>query len=72
MCQALDELLEDKRLEGRIEGEREGKREGKREGRKAERISIIRRMLREGMDRSLISRITDCTEEELGMAVDSI
>lgn len=71
MCQALDELLEDKRREGRIEGERAGKREGKREGRRTERILIIRRMIQEGMDRSLVSRITECTNEEMELAVNS-
>lgn len=68
MCQALDELLEDKKQEGRIEGEREGKREGS----KAARLSIIRRMIQEGMDRSLISRITDCTEEEMKTVAERI
>lgn len=63
MCQALDELMEDKR--------REGKREGKIAGRKEEKRAIIRRMLQEGMDRALVSRITECTNEEMELAMTS-
>lgn len=59
MCQALDELLEDK------------KREGKKAGRKEERMLIICSMLREGLDSALISKITGCSEEELMMAVNN-
>lgn len=68
MCQALDELLEDKKLEGKQEGRIEGRIEGNSAGRKEERMSIIGLMLQEGMDKSLISRITRCTEEELADA----
>lgn len=57
MCQALDELMEDKK--------REGRREGERKGRKEERQEIIRRMLREGLDRSLINKIMGCSEDEI-------
>ncbi|MBD5524128.1 MAG: hypothetical protein HDR04_06880 [Lachnospiraceae bacterium] len=64
MCQALEELLEDKRLEGK----QEGRIEGNSAGRKEERMSIIGLMLREGLDKSLISRITRCTEQELAVA----
>lgn len=71
MCQALDELMEDKRQEGKKEGKREGRIEGQRKGRKEERISIIGRMLQEGIDRSLIGRITDCTEKELMLAANN-
>jgi len=56
MCQAFDELMEDMRMEGIREGERKG------------RLSIIRQMLAEGMDESLIRRIVRCSEEELAAA----
>lgn len=72
MCQAFDELMEDKRLEGIREGKREGKkvgkREGKREGKKEERIAIIRHMLHEGMDQAIIRRVTKCSKKELAAA----
>ncbi len=67
MCQALDELMEDKRCEGRLEGKREGRLAGKKE----EKTVIINRMLQEGMDRALICRIADCTEEEMELAAGS-
>lgn len=53
MCQAFDELMEDMKMEGIKEGERK------------ERISIIRQMLKEGMDEALIRRISQCSAEEL-------
>ena len=59
MCQALDELMEDKRCEGRLAGKKE------------EKTVIINRMLQEGMDRALICRIADCTEEEMELAAGS-
>lgn len=68
MCQALDELMEDKKWEGKREGKREGMREGKQAGRKEEKRAIIRRMLQEGMDKALIRRVADCTEAEVEMA----
>lgn len=43
-------------------------RRGKEEGREEGRISLISRMLSNGMDRSAILKYTDCTEEELGLA----
>lgn len=43
-------------------------RRGKEEGREEGRISLISRMLSNGMDRSAILQYTDCTEEELGLA----
>lgn len=64
MCQALDELMEDKKQEGK----REGKREGRLAGRKEEKRVIISRMLQEGMDKALIRRVTDCTEAEVELA----
>lgn len=61
MCQAFDELLEDQKKKGRREGKREGKRE--------EKILIIRRMLQEGLDQTLVSKVTKCSQEELSAAM---
>lgn len=58
MCQALDELMEDK------------KHEGKQEGKQEERELIVCRMMQEGLELSLISKITGCSEEELTAAAD--
>ena len=56
MCQAIDELMEDARVEGREEGMAEG------------RLALLSQMLANGMDRMAIQKFTDCTEEELAMA----
>ena len=61
VCKALEELLQDERMEGRSEGILEGERE--------ERISIIRNMIREGLDQEMICRVTGCTTKELSMVV---
>ncbi len=57
MCQAIDELMEDARVEGREEGIKKGMAEG--------RLALLSQMLANGMDRMAIQ---DCTEEELAMA----
>ncbi len=54
VCKALEELLKDERMEG----ERE------------ERISIIRNMVREGLDHEMIRKVTGCTAKEFSMAVE--
>lgn len=56
MCIALDELLADERAEGREEGREEGRAE--------ERSSIIRNMIRQGLEREFICRITRCSQQE--------
>lgn len=56
MCQAIDELMEDARIEGR------------EEGREAGRIFLLRQMIVNGMDRAVIQKYTGCTEEELAAA----
>lgn len=60
MCKAFNDLMKEERCEGRKEGKEEGKRE--------EKIQTIRRMLKEGLDESLISRMTRCTKEDLKAA----
>lgn len=64
MCKAFDDLMKEQERNGK----REGRKEGKREGRKEEKIIIIRRMLKAGLDESIISRTTKCTRKELAMA----
>ena len=56
MCKAFDDLMKEER------------REGKREGRREEKIRIIRQMIKEGLDESLIRKMTKCTKEELAVA----
>ncbi|MCM1201331.1 MAG: hypothetical protein NC312_08880 [Bacteroides fragilis] len=72
MCQAFDELMEDMRQEGIREGEAKGLKagikEGLQEGERKGKISIIRRMLAEGLDETLICRVARCSEEELAAA----
>ena len=72
LCQAFDELMEDKRQEG-IEhgiqqGIKQGMQEGIKEGERKCKISIIRRMLEAGMEGAQIRRITQCSEEEILLA----
>ena len=43
-------------------------RQGRTEGRAEERIFIIRQLQKEGVDEAFISRITNCTKEELAIA----
>lgn len=72
MCKAFQDLMREERQSGKREGIREGKREGvkkgKREGKKEEKLLIIRRMLREGMNKRQIGRLTRCTAKELAEA----
>ena len=68
MCQAFDELMEDKRQEGIEQGIQQGMQEGIKEGERKCKISIIRRMLEAGMEGAQIRRITQCSEEEILLA----
>lgn len=52
MCKALKEMLEDEKIEGRKEGEI------------LERLAIIKKLLREGVDQEFIRRVTGCSQEE--------
>ena len=70
MCKALEELMEDARTAGRREGQASGMSKGERKGKKEERISIIRNMQREGMDRALIVKLTGCTSKEFALAAE--
>ena len=47
---------------------RQGRTEGRAEGRSEERIFIIHQLQKEGVDEAFISRITNCTKEELAIA----
>ena len=51
--------------EGRIEGIKEGRIEGIKEGRIEEKRNIANSMLKNGLDISLISKLTGLTEEEI-------
>ena len=65
MCKAFDELMEEERQRGKYEG----KREGKKIGRKQERILLIKRMYKKGIEETLIREITGCTKKEFAAAV---
>ncbi len=64
MCKAFDDLMGEKLQEGKAVGRKEGRKEGKRE----EKIRIIRQMIKEGLDETLIHRTTRCTREEFSAA----
>ena len=64
MCKAFNDLMKEQRQDGIKAGRREGKREGKKE----EKLQIVRRMLKAGMDEKIIVQMTKCTREELGIA----
>ena len=76
MCKAFDDLMQEERRNGRKEGmERgiekgleRGIKKGKKEGKKAERLGIIGRMKKEGLEEALIIRLTGCTKEEYATA----
>lgn len=59
------EGLEQGKKEGLEQGKKEGLEQGKKEGLKQEKKDIARKMLEEGIDVSLISKITSLTEKEL-------
>lgn len=65
MCELFDQYTR----WGREQGREEGRQEGRQEEREQERITLIGRMLSNGMERSAILKYTDCTEEELRLAV---
>lgn len=71
MCKAFDDLTKEWKQEGKIEGIKEGIKEGKAKGRKEEKIQIIRRMVKEGLDEALISRTTGCTKKEFAEALEN-
>ena len=76
MCKAFNDLMQEERRNGRKEGmERgiekgleRGIKKGKKEGKKAERLGIIGRMKKEGLEEALIIRLTGCTKEEYATA----
>ena len=76
MCKAFDDLMQEERRNGRKEGMEKGIekglekgiKKGKKEGKKAERLGIIGRMKKEGMEEAQIIRLTRCTKEEYAAA----
>ena len=49
-------------------GLEKGIKKGKKEGKKAERLGIIGRMKKEGLEEAQIIRLTRCTREEYAAA----
>lgn len=76
MCKAFDDLMQEERRNGRKEGMEKGIekglekgiKKGKKEGKKAERLGIIGRMKKEGLEEAQIIRLTRCTKEEYAAA----
>lgn len=72
MCKAFDDLMQEERRNGRKEGMEKGLekgiKKGKKEGKKAERLGIIGRMKKEGLEEAQIIRLTRCTKEEYAAA----
>ena len=68
MCKAFDDLMREERKNGRKEGMEKGIKKGKKEGKKAERLGIIGRMKKEGLEEAQIIRLTRCTKEEYAAA----
>lgn len=60
-----EQYYADGQKEGLEQGKKEGLEQGKKEGLKQEKKDIARKMLEEGIDVSLISKITSLTEKEL-------
>jgi predicted transposase YdaD len=61
----LDGAKREGRVEGRAEGRIEGRTEGRVEGRAERNAEIARQMKAEGLDISLISKVTGLPEEEI-------
>lgn len=68
MCKAFEDLMQEERRNGRKEGIEKGIKKGKKEGKKAERLGIIGRMKKEGLEEAQIIRLTKCTKEEYAEA----
>ena len=65
MWKAIDDLIEDGRMEGRMEGERKGRMEGERMGRTAARVELIEKMLGKGKSAEDIADLCDLELEEV-------
>lgn len=53
------------RNEGRHEGRQEGRLQGREEGQKAEALRIASEMLRSGMDKAVVQRLTGLSDAAL-------
>ena len=65
MATALEDGIAIGEIRGEIKGKIEGKMKGKIEGKREVKIEISKRMLREGLDILLISRITGFAKSEI-------
>ena len=50
---------------GREEGREEGRKEGREEGREQQALETARRMLKMGLERTIIAQATNLTEEQI-------
>ena len=66
IAEQLEELGRRKGFrQGRKEGRHEGRNEGREEGQKSEALRIACEMLRSGMDKAIVQRLTGLSEAEL-------
>lgn len=66
IAEQLEELGRRKGFrQGRKEGRHEGRQQGREEGQKAEALRIADEMLRSGIDRPAVLRLTGLSEAEL-------
>lgn len=68
MCKAFNDLMEEERRNGKKEGIEKGIKKGKKE----ERLGIISRMKKEGLEEAQIIRLTGCTKKEYAAAAQGI
>ncbi len=61
----LEEGLEEGLREGMEEGKKQGLKEGKKQGKEEERIQIVKKMKKNGLELELIEKITGLTKEEI-------
>ena len=65
MCEIMEIVKEDGRIEGRAEGRVEGRAEGRAEGEINKAKKIASDMKKKGLELSLISELTGLTEDEI-------
>ena len=72
MCKAFNDLMEEERRNGKKEGIEKGMEKGIKKGKKEERLGIISRMKKEGLEEAQIIRLTGCTKKEYAAAAQGI
>ena len=63
MCKAIDEMIEDGRLEGLKDGKREGRREGRREGMECIN-TLIQHLIKDGRNDIIEKAVSDIVYQQ--------